>query len=59
MCRFSDAGLTAYPRGEATGVRKAPRHEIAVRGTDWAVPRAQLWGLGRGRATAEVSNEAS
>jgi hypothetical protein len=52
-----DAGMTAYPRAEAAGVRKAPRHEIAGRGTDWAVPRAQLWGFGRARATAEVGSE--
>jgi hypothetical protein len=49
--------MTGYPRAEAAGVRKAPRHEIAVRGTDWAVPRAQLWEFGRGRATAEVSGK--
>src|SRR6266849_5480997 len=29
MCRFSDAGMTTYPRAEVAGVRKAPRHEIA------------------------------
>jgi hypothetical protein len=29
MCRFSAAGMTAYPRGKAAGGRKAPRHEIA------------------------------
>src|SRR5215467_7481259 len=46
LCRFSDAGMTDYPRGVTAGVRKAPRHEIAGRGTDWAVPRAQLWGFG-------------
>jgi len=32
LCRFSDAGMTAYRCGEAAGVRKAPRHEIAVGG---------------------------
>jgi hypothetical protein len=26
LCRFSDAGMTAYPHGVAAGVRKAPRH---------------------------------
>jgi len=29
MCRFSAAGMQAYPRGKAAGGRKAPRHEIA------------------------------
>jgi len=57
LCRFSDAGMTAYPRADAAGVRKAPRHEIAGRGTDWAVRHAQLWGFGRMRATAEVGSE--
>jgi hypothetical protein len=28
------------------------------RGTDWAVSRAQLWGFGGVRATAEVGSEA-
>jgi hypothetical protein len=40
--------------GTAAGVRKPPRDETAGRGTYWAVPRAQLWGFGSGRATAEV-----
>ena len=35
MCRFSDAGMTASPRGEAAGVRKAPRHEIAGGDGGW------------------------
>jgi len=39
LCRFSDAGMTAYPRAEAAGVRKAPRHEIAGWGRR-VVPRA-------------------
>src|SRR3974377_151059 len=39
------------------GVRKPPRDETAGEGTYWAVPRAQLWGFGRGWATAEVSSE--
>src|SRR5258705_6079631 len=30
LCRFSDAGKTCSPRAHAAGVRKAPRHEIAV-----------------------------
>ena len=55
---FRTPASQAYPRGVTTGVRKAPRHEIAGRGTDWAVPRAQLWGFGRVRATAEVGSEA-
>src|SRR5499425_1985425 len=57
VCRFSDAGVTDYPGAQAAGVRKAPRHEIAGRGTDWAVPRAQLWGFGRVLAAAEVGSE--
>jgi hypothetical protein len=32
LCRFSDAGVRADPRAEAAGVRKAPRHEVAVCG---------------------------
>jgi hypothetical protein len=32
MCRFSDAGVKADPPVEAAGVRKAPRHEVAVGG---------------------------
>jgi hypothetical protein len=35
-----------HPRALAAGVRKAPRHEIAVGGA-LAVPRA-LWGIERG-----------
>jgi hypothetical protein len=54
---FRTPASQAYPRGVTAGVRKAPRHEIAGRGTDWAVPRAQLWGFGRVRATAEVGSE--
>jgi len=41
----------------AAGVRKPSRDETAGRGTYWAVPRAQLWGFGGGRATAEVGSE--
>jgi hypothetical protein len=29
VCRFSAAGVMAYPRVEAAGGRKAPRHEVA------------------------------
>lgn len=36
------------------GGRKPSRDETAARGTYWAVPRAQLWGFGRGWATAKV-----
>ena len=32
MCRFSDAGMGCHPRAPATGVRKAPRQEIAGSG---------------------------
>jgi hypothetical protein len=32
LCRFSDAGVKADPPAEAAGVRKAPRHEVAVGG---------------------------
>jgi hypothetical protein len=35
LCRFSDAGMTAYPHAEAAGVRKAPRHEIAAGDRVW------------------------
>jgi len=42
----------AFSPGSAAGVRKPPRDETAGRGTYWAVPRAQLWGFGGGRATA-------
>ena len=38
----------ALPRADATGVRKAPRHEIAARGSATAMPQA-LWGFGHGR----------
>ena len=48
MRRFSDAGMTAYPRGEAAGVRKAPRHEIAVGGAP--VGAAGAMGIWAGRA---------
>src|SRR5438093_331598 len=40
LCRLSAAGMTDYPRAEAAGVRKAPRHEIAVAGNAVALPRA-------------------
>jgi hypothetical protein len=56
LCRFSDAGMTAYPRAEASGVRKAPRHEIAGVGHP-AVPRRsrtdRLRGLALGRAVID------
>jgi hypothetical protein len=29
VCRFSAAGMMAYPQAAAAGGRKAPRHEIA------------------------------
>jgi hypothetical protein len=29
MCRFSAAGMQAYPHAPAAGGRKAPRHEVA------------------------------
>jgi hypothetical protein len=38
--------MTAYPRAEAAGVRKAPKHEIAAGGSAAAVPQALL-GFGR------------
>jgi hypothetical protein len=43
--------MTDSPRGVTAGVRKAPRREIAGRDTDWAVPRAQLWGFSRWRVS--------
>src|ERR1700758_2801279 len=30
LCRFLVAGMTGYPRADAAGDQKAPRHEIAV-----------------------------
>ena len=51
VCRFSDAGMTAYRGTEAAGVRKAPRHEIAdgnegsAAGGMGILPRAQGRGL--------------
>ena len=36
-------GMTAYPRAEAAGVRKAPRHEIAV---GWAPGVGGWFGYG-------------
>src|SRR5260370_26406217 len=49
------AATNISPR-TAAGVRKPPRDETAGRGTYWAVPRAQLWRFGRGRATAEIGS---
>ena len=46
MCRFSDAGDDEPLNPLTAGVRKAPRHEIAVGGAA-AVPQA-LWGLSHG-----------
>src|SRR5215467_9162252 len=54
---FRTPAVTNVSTGSAAGVRKPPRDETAGRGTYWAVPRAQLWGFGRGRATAEVGSE--
>src|SRR5260370_13387870 len=53
-CR-TPAATNISPR-TAAGVRKPPRDETAGRGTYWAVPRAQLWRFGRGRATAEIGS---
>src|SRR5258705_9855972 len=48
MCRFSDAGKTCSPRAHAAGVRKAPRHEIAVcRAPGVAASAMGIW-AGRG-----------
>ena len=47
--RFSDAGMTDYPRDVLAGVRKAPRHEIAgwdgggAAGAMGILPRAQAY----------------
>src|SRR6266852_1708780 len=49
------AATNVFTRTTA-GVRKPPRDETAGKGTYWAVPRAQLWGFGRGRATAEIGS---
>ena len=43
---FRTPALMSESRADAAGVRKAPRHEIAVEHVT-AVPRA-LWGFGRG-----------
>src|SRR6266481_3768496 len=48
MCRFSDAGKTCFPRADAAGVRKAPRHEIAVGGAPGGA--ASAMGIWAGRA---------
>ena len=43
LWRFSAAGMPVYPRAEAAGGRKAPRHEVAG---GWApVGQRALWGL--------------
>jgi len=52
---FRTPALTSEPRAHAAGVRKAPRHEIAV-GSALAVPPA-LWGFGRGVRLEEVGAE--
>src|SRR5712692_7217279 len=54
---FRTLAVTNVFTGTAAGVRKPPRDETAGRGTYWAVPRAQLWGFGGGRVTAEVGSE--
>ena len=54
---FSDAGMTMLPCAVATGVREAPRHEIAGSGAP-TVPRA-LWGFGRGVGLEEVGPKRS
>src|SRR5215470_19675501 len=51
---FRTPAVTNVSTRTAAGVRKPPRDETAGRGTYWAVPRAQLWGFGGGRATAAV-----
>jgi hypothetical protein len=48
MCRFSDAGKTCSRRADAAGVRKAPRHEIAVGGAPCGA--ASAMGIWAGRA---------
>lgn len=48
VCRFSDAGKTCSPRADAAGVRKAPRHEIAVGGAPGGA--ASAMGIWAGRA---------
>jgi hypothetical protein len=51
---FRTPAVTNVSPRTAAGVRKPAGDETAGRGTYWAVPRAQLWGFGRGRATAKV-----
>jgi hypothetical protein len=50
VCSFLDAGMTPLPRTVATGVQKAPRHEVAG-SLALAVQRA-LWGFDGGAKTA-------
>jgi hypothetical protein len=46
LWRFSAGGMQAYPRAEAAGGRKAPRHEVAG---SWApVVQRALWGFDGG-----------
>jgi hypothetical protein len=54
---FRTPECRAYPRALAAGVRKAPRHEIAVGGA-LAVPRA-LWGIERGVGLEENDTKRS
>ena len=53
---FRTPAVTNISTRIAAGVRKPPRDESAGRGGCRAVPRAQLWGFGRGRAAAEVGS---
>jgi hypothetical protein len=51
---FRTPAITNVSPRMAAGVRKPRRDETTGRGTYWSEPRAQLWGFGSGRATAEV-----
>src|SRR5215469_13204746 len=42
---FRTPAVTNVSTRTAAGVRKPPRDETAGKGTNWAVPRAQLWGF--------------
>jgi hypothetical protein len=52
MCRFSDAGMTGSSTRHHGRRPKSAKARNRGRGTDEAVPRAQLWGFRRVRAAA-------
>jgi hypothetical protein len=56
---FQTPAVNEHSPTDAAGVWKPPRDETAGRGTYEAVPRTQLWGFERGRATAESAARVS